>query len=204
MSDIYKQISGFRFVEVNQRDTLQSIAFREFGDASRWASLAAINNLLPPYITDDPLDLSERVLHPGQLLTIPAASTTAGANTDPETVFETDCLLQGGRLVVSNGDFLITSGRANLRQSLSHAVQTRRGELMFHGDYGCLVRRILGTVGNETAAILAAQYVRTTLEADERVAQVTQSVAVIVGDSVVVTAEVIPIAGRSINLQVSI
>lgn len=203
MTDIFKQLTGFRFVEINHGDTLQSIALREFGDASDWASLATLNNLLPPYITDNPALASTRVLRSGQMLTVPAASNTA-ENTDPEQVFGTDCLLQNGRLVMADGDFLLASGRANLRQALAHAVQTRRGELAFHPGYGCLIRRVIGTIGNQSAAILAAEYVKTTLAADDRVAQVTHASAVITGDVVAVTAEVLPISGRAVNLKVSI
>lgn len=51
---------GRRRRAVQSRDTLASIAFEEYGDASRWRILAEENGL------DDPLDL-----HAGQILAIP-------------------------------------------------------------------------------------------------------------------------------------
>ena len=52
-------IPGYRQRLVKEGDTIDWIAFEEYGDASRWRHIAAINNL------DDPL-----AIHPGQLLAI--------------------------------------------------------------------------------------------------------------------------------------
>ena len=69
---ILKPLSGFRLVPTRRGDTLQDVAVRELGDAARWYDLAAINDLLPPFLTDDPQQAGPRVLLTGQDLKIPA------------------------------------------------------------------------------------------------------------------------------------
>lgn len=207
MSEFNRPLGGFRLADTLRGDTLQVIALRELGDATRWADLANINNLLPPYLTDDAGQASDRVLLTGSLIVIPALTPVAqdAEGTGPDDLYKLDLGLINGRLEANeDGDFAVFDGRANLRQALKHCIITERGELMFHPEYGCLVRKLIGTVNGPTASVLAAQYVRSTLRADPRVQQVLSSTAEVIGDTINVVAVVMPIVGQSIKIDVSI
>jgi phage baseplate assembly protein W len=200
MSGIQRPVSGFRFVEVNRGDTLQRIAAREMGDAARWPEIVGLNNLVPPFITDDPAQAADGVVLSGQFVRVPSATAVASAEASPEEVFGRDIKLTRGRLDISAGDFASVGGTDNLKQALRNAIETERGELIFHAKYGCLLRQIIGTVNGPTAAVLAAQYAKATMLADARVDRVSKSDATVLGDSVTVTVEVLPVTGKSIDL----
>ena len=200
MSGIQRPISGFRFAEVQRGDTLQKIAARELGDAARWPEIVGLNSLRPPFITDDPAAAGQGVVLSGQFVRVPAAAAVASAEAAPEEVFGRDAFLNAGRLEVSAGDLAVVGGVDNLKQAMRNAIETERGELIFHTDYGCLLRQIIGTVNGPTAAILAAQYAKATLLADARVDRVSKADAVVVGDAVTVSVEVLPVTGKAIDL----
>lgn len=200
-----RPLSGFRFVEIQRGDTLQSISARELGDASRWAELIAYNGLVPPFITDDAGSERAGVLLSGGLLRVPAPVPVITTTTDPDKVFEVDVALDGrGQMTAENGDFSVVSGRANLRQALKHRVITDRGELMFHPNYGSLIRRLVGSVNGPTSALLAAQFAKSAVQADQRIKQVTQSTAEVVGDVINVSVEAQPVVGRVVDVNASL
>ncbi len=53
MNQFSRTLTGWRFVETLANDTMQGIAARELGDASRWVDLVNINGLTPPYLTGE-------------------------------------------------------------------------------------------------------------------------------------------------------
>jgi phage baseplate assembly protein W len=188
-----KPLIGYRFVQTMFHDTLQGVAARELGDASLWPTIVQLNGLLPPYLTDDPLRATATVFVTGSYLVIPAASPTS-LTPDPNGVFLTDLLLdENGLLTAVDGDFATVSGLPNLNQALSNAINTDQGELLYHGTYGSLIRRVLGSVNGPTAALLAAEYAKQAVAADSRIDSVTNSTATISGDvtSVVVQADTV-------------
>lgn len=200
-----RPLFGFRFVEIQRGDTLQAIALRELGDASRWAELIAYNDLVPPFVTDDASVARSGVLLSGSLLRVPAPVPVITTTTDPDKVFEIDVALDDrGQLTVESGDFVTASGRANLRQALKHRVMTDRGELMFHPNYGSLIRRLVGSVNGPTSALLAAQFAKSAIQADQRIKQVTQSTAEVVGDVINVSVEAQPVVGRVVDVDASL
>lgn len=200
-----RPLFGFRFVEILHGDTLQAIAARELGDAGRWAELIAYNGLVPPFVTDDSAVAKTGVLLSGSLIRVPAPVPVITTTSDPDKVFERDIALdERGGLVLTAGDFDVASGRANLRQALKHRVTTDRGELMFHPSYGSLVRRLIGTVNGPTAALLAAQFAKSAVQADPRIKQVTQSTADVVGDVINVSVEAQPIVGRVVDVDAAL
>ena len=200
MTTYRRPLHGFRFVEIRHGDTPQAIAARELGDASRWTDLIAYNDLVPPFITDDPAQARTGVLLSGSMIRVPAAAQMASASSDPDRVFERDIRLEDGVLAAQNGDFAVASGRDNLRQAIKHRIETERGELLFHPEYGSRIRVLLGAVNGPTASLLAAEYARSAVLADPRIRQVTQSVAEVEGDVVRVSIEAQPIAGRVIEV----
>ena len=206
MSTTYqKPLAGFRFVEILHGDTLQAIAARELGDASQWSQLIAMNGLVPPYITDDPSVVTAGVLLSGGSIKVPAPQPVVTSTTDPDLVFERDILLDTyGGLSTENGDFAVASGRTNLRQALVNRVNTDRGELIFHQEYGSRVRALLGAVNGPTATLLAAQYAKSCVAADSRIKQVNSATATAVGDAIQVSVEAQPITGRVVDVTVTV
>lgn len=199
-----RDLTGYRYAETHHGDTIHRVAFRELGDASRWPEIVWINGLVHPYITDDPEKASDKVLLAGGMLVIPAAVAMVGSSTDPFKVFDADCLLSRGELTAdSDGDFRVVSGRENLKQQLVHRIITDKGTFLFHPDYGCSIRRMLGVINGPTAALLSAEYVKASLLSDDRVSEVARSVAEVVGDTIAVSAEIEPISGRSVDIEVS-
>lgn len=206
MSEFDRPLLGYRLVDTLYGDTLQKIAARELGNADRWPDLANINNLLPPYITDDAAIASDRILLSGSTLIVPAQSklSEASDSTDPDEIYQLDMGLPDGDLDADeNGDFLVYNGRDNLKQALEHRVDVERGELMWHPEYGSLHHALIGTVNGPTASSLAAKYISATLKADPRVQDVV-STATVSGDQINVLSDVVPIVGRSMKIEVGI
>lgn len=195
---------GFRFADTRFGDSLQKIAARELGDASRWPELISYNDLVDPYITDDETEAGPGVLLSGQPILVPApAPATTGPATQDEA-FGTDLRLDGGVLATDGVDFVLVSGNDNLVQALQGRIKTERLELMFHPEYGCDVRRIIGKVNGPTKGLLTAQLVRGTVLQDPRVARVKSSTANVSGDRIVSEAEVETIAGRSLMARTNV
>ncbi|MBN3839267.1 hypothetical protein [Burkholderia sp. Ac-20349] len=174
--------SGFRQIRVLQTDTLQRIALRELGDASRWPDVAQFNNLHPPYISADPGYASDpQVVAPGATILVPS-STSQVSSTSGDDIFGTDLVLNDGELNVANGDLATVSGVANVDQALGIRVSVVKEELVNHPEYGCWIRRLIGTGAGPTTAQLAALYVTSSLNEDDRVQSASGVTVVVRGD----------------------
>lgn len=196
-----RQISGFRFVETLRGDSLQTIAARELGDAARWTEIVSYNKLVPPFITDDPALAVSGVVLTGTRILVPAPTPEVLSTTDPDAVFEKDVALgRDGELQADGVDFVVLSGRHNLSQALRNRIETDRGELIFHPEYGSDVRRLIGVVNGPTASLLAAQYARSAVLSDPRVSRVAGAKAEVVGDAINVTVEAVAVAGQSVTV----
>lgn len=196
---------GFRFVETQRGDSLQIIAARELGDAARWIDIVGYNNLVPPFITDEPSQAGPGVVLTGAMVLVPAPSPVISSTLDPEQVFGIDVSMErGGQLAIENGDFALVSGRANLRQALKNRIETEVGELIYHVTYGSRIRQILGTVNGPTASLLSAQYAKSTVLADPRISRIERSVGAVSGDVVSVTVDAIPVSGKSVQITAQI
>ncbi len=197
MSGVFERsVDGFRHAETHHGDDLKAVALRELGDANRWHELAWLNDLVPPYLTDDPKRAGDHVLLAGSMLLVPSAPMPYQPNRNTDEVFLRDCVLVQGELRDDGlGDLGIVAGRANLKQQLLHRLNTPLAQLYRHPNYGCGVYRILGVINGPTAGQLGADYVQTALLSDFRVDQVTQTEAEISGDTVRIAAEVIPVTG---------
>lgn len=202
MSQFEREMPPFRLADTDHGDTLQIIAAREMGDANRWAELVWINSLTHPYLTDDPDLSSNSVLLTGSLIKVPAPSNTPVEDSGRAQVFGRDVLMRNKKLVVEGGDFSVASGVDNLKQQITHAITTPRGQMLRHINYGCLVWRLLGTVGGPTAGMLGAKYVSATIGADYRVNEVISSVATISGDKIEIKARCESIDGGAVDIEI--
>ena len=197
-----KTLYGYRFVLTDRGDTLQVVAARELGDASRWTEIIALNYMVYPYLTDDPSAVAPGVFLTGTNITIPS-STPGAVTTDPNAVFGRDVVLSGGVLTVVNGDIGLVSGLSNLSQALENLLETDQGELLFHQQYGSLARKAFGASNGPIAALLAADYGKKAVQSDSRISSVTSSVVAVVGDSITVTISAKTIQGATATTGVT-
>lgn len=205
MSPPTKLLAGFRFVEIKQGDTLQRIALRELGDATRWTDLIYINDLFPPYLTADASAAGPHVKLYGQSLIVPASEIEGAGETDPALVFGRDVSLAKGRLgAAANGDLETVAGESNLRQAYKNRLETGLRELAFHPDYGNGARDLLGHGGDLGNLTLAAAFVRSALTADPRTKSVDSSTATLAGDSITVEAQATPVIGSSVDVSTTV
>lgn len=203
MSDFTRRMPGYRLVQTHFGDDLQAVAARETGDANRWPELVWINNLVPPYITDDAQRAGPGVLLSGALIKVPAPVGFTADSPNRQSVYERDAELQGKMLDVdADGDLSVLSGADNLRQQLQHRIVTPRGQARRHPEYGCMIWRLVGTVNGPAAGLLGAQYVKAALASDFRVARVEFSTAEVSGDAVRVSAKAVAIDGGVVDLSV--
>ncbi|WP_175787399.1 hypothetical protein [Burkholderia anthina] len=197
-------LSGFRYVQTQYGDTLQDVAARELGDTSKWTLLISINNLVYPFLTDDPSSVTDGVILNGSYIVVPAPQP-ASETSDPDSVFCTDILLESdGSLGIENGDFATVSGTANLSQALNNAIGTDQGELKYHLGYGCLIRRYVGRVNGPTTGLLAAQAAKQTVAADPRISSVTSAIANVTGDVIPVRVVAKTVAGTNVPISTDI
>jgi phage baseplate assembly protein W len=158
--------------------------------------------MVHPYLTDDPAAVASGVFLTGGYITIPASSPGAQTN-DPNAVFGQDIALTNGKLTFVDGDIAVVSGLANLNQALTNAVGTDQGELLYHTSYGCLVRQIIGGKNDPTDVLLAADYAKTTVAADPRIASVSSAVGTAVGNAIVVTVDAVTVQGTTSSTGVT-
>lgn len=202
MSEFERELPAYRLVQTHHSDDLQAVAARELGDTNRWPELVWLNQLVYPYLTDDPARVAPGVLLNGSMLKVPSPAGFTEDKSSTEDVYERDCELRGGLLQIDDlGDFAIVSGVDNLTQQLKHAIDTPRGQARRHPEYGCLVWRLKGRVNGPSAGALGAEYVKATLLADYRVSAVRRVQATVTGDVTEIVADAEALAGGAIRLQ---
>jgi phage baseplate assembly protein W len=197
-----REYQGYRVAETRRGDTLQRVAAREIGDAERWFELAFINNLRPPYLTDDSVAQTDGVLLTGSTLRIPASADYVPSHLDPKGVFGSDLILTNGELIATSGDLNLVTGAPNLSQAIHHVVLTDLGDLVWHPRYGCGVHRLLGQKADDIAQRLAAALVRRAVIADDRIQSATVDKLEINGDAIHVQIRANAIDGASIQVSV--
>ena len=198
-------VPAYRIAETFHGDTIQSIAYRELGNADRWPDLVALNELRPPFITSDSDLVVPGVLLAGDPIRVFVPNPFVPATLSSDDVFLRDVALNNQLLeATEEGDFVMVSGISNLRQALNHAMVTARGELFFHPRYGSLIPRIIGEVNSPVAAIMAASYAKSVVATDERISRVIESKAEASGDRIAVEVKAETVYGRPVNLQVVI
>jgi len=200
MSEFERELPSYRLAETHHGDDLQSIAAREVGDANRWPELVWINQLAFPYITDDDRIAGPGVLLSGGFIKVPAPAGVYTDDAERGQVYERDVAMNGRRMSWADGDLAVVAGADNLRQQLKHRIDTPRGQARRHPEYGCLVWRLQGTVNGPVAGALGAEYVKSALLADYRVANVDSATAEVYGDSVRITARAVAIEGGAVDL----
>ena len=195
-------VTGFRRVQTLWGESLQQLAARELGDAALWTTIAALNDLAPPYLS---ATAAPRVARYGDTIMLPdnRPDIVAG-KVSAEDVFKTDVKLNAGFLQVSNGDIALVGGRDNLKQAITIRITTSRRELIFHPSYGCDISKLKGRRNDHINALLGKRHVRIALAADDRIAQVISANVDAVGDAMRVEVEARTATGHPINATVTV
>lgn len=192
-----KKLKGYRYIATFWGETIQKFAARVMGDAAKWVEIANLNNLMPPYLAAEPN--SDRVAAYGDMLMVPAAKSMVTVESDPDAVFGGDILLNRGELLVENGDIKTVSGVKNYVQAIRHRVETDTGELLFHRDYGCRVRSVIGLNNAYSAGMIAGSYIKAAIKSDVRTKNVPSCRVGIAGDVISIDVDAVPVSGRPVQ-----
>lgn len=195
-------VPGVRAVLTRYGDTLQRLAQRELGAAEEWVTIATLNRLVPPYITDDPDSVADGVVLSGSAIFVPSQIVEATRDSTPEDLFGIDIRLVRGEFVVENGDMQPISGIDNLNQALRHLLVTEPGELLFHPRYGCGVRRFLGASNLQANAIVAGSLVKRAVLDDARIATVRSATVDVSGDALRIEVTAVAIHDVPVTVEV--
>lgn len=178
---------------IQQGDTLQAIAAREFGDAGRWKELADLNGLTYPYLdfsgpNGTPgtqfLGAGRKVLGQGDSLGLPNAAG-AIAPADPIGTDLTEEGLKG----------TLVAGVDNLQVALLRRLRTPRGYMPHHPEYGSDLPSFVGRPLTPSLVLSIRAEVDRALREDPRVITV-QSVGIAVeGDGIRVEAAASSVLG---------
>ncbi len=201
-NDFEQVMPSYRLVQTQYGDDLQEVARRELNDQNRWAELLWLNGLKYPYLTDDPTAVGDGVLLNGSLIRVPAPAGIYTDKEDYDQLFERDVLMVNRRLKAVDGDLAVCAGLDNLSQQLNHRIRTPTGQVHRHPEYGCKINHLHGVVTGPAKTSLGAGYVKASLKADYRVATVNSVQAVQNGDAMSVSADLTPIAGAAIDLDI--
>lgn len=202
MTTFSRPVPPYRLVTIDYGQTIQRVAAIELGDANRWPELVWLNNLVWPYITDDPERVAEGVLLSGSFIKIPAPAGIPTTDQQPiGQVFERDCLITDGLLSDDgSGDFQVVTGSKNLVQQLENRLKTPKGQAIRHPDYGCMLYRLIGRVNAPTLNVLASQYAQATLLSDYRVSSLRSVSSAVDKDKIKITATAVTIAGGAVDV----
>ncbi len=166
-------------------DTIHQVARRELGQADQWWILVRLNNLAYPYLDGRGPSTTPRVLGLGDTLLIPgnvrdpaireASVETTGPIDQYAILLGKDLTLgEAGELGVSksSGDWKIQAGLPNLLQALTHRLQTRKGELAYHPEYGSNIEQYIGQPHDALMQAALRHEIRQTLLGDPRISAV--------------------------------
>jgi len=116
----------------------------------------------------------------GNILYIPAMSATT--NTPPSEL-EADVYIRrlkqdifldpdGDIAIDVTGDIRVVEGLSNIEQALRIRLSSNVGSLTHHPEYGSLVHRFIGSLGNAINLMIIKKEIIRTLRAEERVARI--------------------------------
>lgn len=186
-----------RLAKVRMNDNLMDIANRELGNFEEWRNIAALNSLVPPYISSTP---GPGLVVPGDQLFLPTpnGATTPQAGTPPNyanNYLGVDLYLGllNQSMLPWTGDFQVISGYPNLAFSLGRRLQTCLGTLIYHPNFGSRIPPEVGSIDDQSISGQLQAYTVSCLLSDPRVAKVT-SVNVLVQQDTgfEITATVLP------------
>ena len=209
----------YRKYSIKQGDTLQSVSQGILGDATQWYDIAVYNNLSYPYINrlDEPKYKIDGVAQIGDVITIPDSSTGSASinvnllNTNQKE--EISELVLGRDLNItadlsdvqtrgttdetvslsSEGNNLsIVGGYENLTQAIIMRLNTPKGTLILHPDYGNNFSDIIGLPNTQANVNKLVVMIEQTIRQDDRISDVTVTTASVTEDTVTLEVTITP------------
>ena len=176
-------------------DSLQALALRVYGDATRWAEIASANGLRGARHKADGTPLSV-----GDVLIVPIDATPDTRGDVRRDSYATDLALDltTGDLILEDGDVKLSTGRDNLEQAVALRCLTSRGESWVLPTYGLPLR--VGGVALEREVAYLSAHVRDQLLQDDRVRDVQDVEIAVEGDQVAVHVIIEPVFGAVIDV----
>jgi hypothetical protein len=138
-------------VKILKGMTLERLAQQELGDSTRWGEIVEVNNLKPPYISDDPQESRDGVLKPTDNILVPVpivngfSQVPAGKEnkltvgmSELEKSLGTDFKLNKDFDLVlnSSGDIELVAGAQNMAQSTLLKLSFEPGDVIRHPSIG--------------------------------------------------------------------
>lgn len=206
----------FKKYTIKQGDTLQLIAQNELGDLSRWPELASYNSLSYPYIVNSG-SRDSRIRSAGEEITIPLDADLSTLNvdginaTDSKTITayalgvdlslmsESDNFIQRGTtdelvsLSAGGKGIHTVGGYDNLKQALLMRLNTQKGSLPLHPEYGIDLSQIIGKRNSVATVNKLKVMVEQSLRYDGRVGSASVTAYKVSGEEVTLSATVTPI-----------
>ena len=214
---------------ISQGDTLQSIVQGILGDASQWYDIATYNSLIYPYINrlEVPEYNIEGVAQVGDTILIPIPEGNSSYSIDEDTLtpqqknsittvalgsdlsviqYTGDIEGRGStdelvHLSASSGTLNRVGGYDNLTQSLLLRLNTPKGSLILHPEYGSTIGSILGQRNTEATVNKILVNVEKTIRQDTRVSNVSVTATYVDEEVVTLNVKVTPV---SFDDQISI
>lgn len=213
-------MTTYKKYAIRQGDTLQSIAQNLLGDISQWTYLADYNSLSYPYINrlGDPTYKVSGVLQVGDDLVVPMPDSTPQEqigllnNSQKELVTEyvlgrdlsliddlSDEQTRGTTdetLSLSSADrtLSVVSGYDNLAQALIMRLNTPKGSLLLHPEYGNDLSSIIGLPNTKANVSKLLVAIEKAVRADSRITNVQVTASRVTGGTVYITLSVTPIS----------
>jgi phage baseplate assembly protein W len=151
------------------------------GSFESWPQIAAVNNLVPPYISSTGIPGTAA---PGQQLIMPTTGTSQSSIGSPPSYLtnflgvDLDFGPINGQMPPWSGDFQTVIGYQNLSRALGRRLQTTIGTLLFHPEYGSRIPPEVGAVQDARSAGQIAAFAASAISADPRIQDVLNVQAV--------------------------
>jgi hypothetical protein len=163
---------------LRRNESLMDLAARAAGGFEAWSSIAAVNNIQPPY----PGPTNQAVAASGTVLLMPGsvvAPSGSAAPTYAANVLGTDYDFGpiNGPQPPWLGDISLITGYANFARALGRRLQTTLGTLVYHPGYGSRIPLEVGAIQGSDEARRLAAFGRAALAADPRTASVVSATA---------------------------
>jgi hypothetical protein len=164
--------------ELRRSETLMDLAARAGGGFENWSTIAALNNIQPPW----PGPTNQSVAASGTPLLMPGSSLPASGV--PYPTYEANVLgidydfgPINGTQPAWIGDFPLIVGYSNFARALGRRIQTPLGALIYHTGYGSRIPGEVGAIQSSDEAARLSAFGNAALAADPRTAYVVSSSA---------------------------